>query len=77
MKEYEYKFVVPKLIPGADAKEQAKAGEQEKNSWQQKAGSCGQPPAVCWCTRGKWRHSEAATAGTAVTGWKNNFNFKN
>lgn len=46
MKEYEYKFVVPKLIPGADAKEQAKAREQEKEQlaaegWQLWAASSG------------------------------------
>ena len=46
MKQYEYKFVIPKLIPGADAEEQAKARAQEKEQleaegWQFWAASSG------------------------------------
>lgn len=46
MKQYEYKFVIPKQIPGVDAEEQEKAREKEKEQleaegWQFWAASSG------------------------------------
>lgn len=46
MEQYEYKFVVPKRVMGADAEEQAKARENEKEQlaaegWQFWAASSG------------------------------------